>query len=335
MAPTDQVGGRLPDAASRAGRISPRTGDVTLAAHVSYTLKRKPHLWTREARLAYLLMLPAVLLLVLLMVYPIVYVFMMSLYRTDRIGRLQEFAGMAAYLEVFTTRVFWETTVRTAVWTVLAVLVKAVFGMVIALALNVEYVGRRVARMLFIIPWASSVPISAMLWKWVYDHEFGLLNHTLKATGLWNNPPVWLGAPISAFIATIWVDIWVGIPFMALIFLAGMQAISRDLYESGDIDGANARQKFLHITIPGIRHLILIATMLSSLWTFNDFNTVFILTKGGPGTSTEILITAVYKHGFEWLRFSRAAVMAVVTFIILTVVSLFYAHVFFRQERDV
>ena len=298
------------------------------------TVSLRSRYWNKEAQLAYLLMLPAVLLLVSLMVYPIGYVFMMSLYRTDRLGRLQEFAGMAAYLEVFSTRVFWETTVRTAVWTVLAVAVKAVLGMIIALALNVEYRGRRTARMLFIIPWASSVPISAMLWKWVYDHEFGLLNQTLRATGIWSNPPVWLGAPISAFISTIWVDIWVGVPFMALIFLAGMQAISRDLYESGDIDGANARQKFVHITIPGIRHLILIATMLSSLWTFNDFNTVFILTKGGPGTSTEILITAVYKHGFEWLRFSRAAVMAVVTFAILTILSLIYARVFFRQERD-
>jgi multiple sugar transport system permease protein len=129
------------------------------------------------------------------------------------------------------------------------------------------------------------------------------------------------------------VDIWIGIPFMALVFLAGMQAISEDLYESAYLDGVNWWQKFLFITLPGIRHIVLIATLLSCLWTFNDFNTIYILTMGGPAGATDILITRIYQNAFKWLKFDRAAVMAFVTFIILTFLSIGYARVYFKQER--
>jgi multiple sugar transport system permease protein len=187
--------------------------------------------------------------------------------------------------------------------------------------------------MLFIVPWASAVPISSILWRWVYHPEYGLLNATFKATGLWASPPTWLGMPLPAFTACIWVDIWIGIPFMALVFLAGMQAISEDLYESASLDGVNGLQKFFYITLPGIRHLVLIATLLSCLWTFNDFNTIYILTRGGPAGATDILITKLYKNAFEFLKFSPAAVMAVVTFFILTGLAIAYARIYFRQEQ--
>jgi multiple sugar transport system permease protein len=130
----------------------------------------------------------------------------------------------------------------------------------------------------------------------------------------------------------MWVDIWIGVPFMALVFLAGMQSISSDLYESGYIDGVSAWQKFAYITLPGIKHLIIIATLLSALWTFNDFNTIYIMTRGGPAGATDILITGVYKSAFEWLKWSQASVMAVVTFFILTFVSVSYARLYFKSE---
>jgi multiple sugar transport system permease protein len=229
---------------------------------------------------------------------------------------------------------FWVITGRSLLWTGLAVATKTLFGMTIALILNVKYTGRKIARMLFIIPWASAVPISSMLWSWVYHPAYGLLNHTLKVTGIWSQPPTWLGYPIPAFTACIWVDIWIGIPFMALVFLAGMQAISEDLYESASLDGVNWWQKFFFITLPGIRHIVLIATLLSCLWTFNDFNTIYILTMGGPAGATDILITRIYQNAFKWLRFDRAAVMAFVTFIILTILSVGYSRVYFKEERS-
>ena len=283
--------------------------------------------------MAYILIAPAVAVLLALMFYPIVNVFLMVFSKTDKLSRLKGFVGLQNFKDLFQDKVFWQMTWQSLRWTVTGVITKTLFGMVIAVILNVKYFGRRVARMLFIIPWASAVPISAIIWTWVFNHEFGLLNHSLKVIGITASPPVWLGTPIPAFAATMWVDIWIGIPFMALVFLAGMQAISEDLYESAYLDGVNWLQKFFYITLPSIRRIILIATLLSSLWTFNDFNTIYIMTRGGPAGATDILITGVYKSGFEWLKFSRAAAMAAVTFVILSIVSIVYARIYFRQER--
>jgi len=289
--------------------------------------------WGGEAALAYALLLPAVLLMVMFMVYPIVYVFIISLFKTDKLSRIKEFAGFGLYVKLLTSKETWIVIGRSLVWTVAAVSAKTLFGIVIALVLNVDYRGRKLARMLFVIPWASSVPISVMLWRWVFHNEFGLLNHTLKVTGLMSHPPVWLGESATAFLSCLWVDIWIGIPFMALVFLAAMQAVSPSLYEAAEIDGATRVHKFRYITLPGIAAILLISTLLSSLWTFNDFNTIYILTNGGPAGSTNILITYVYQNSFEWLKWQKASVLSVFTFIILSTVSLVYSKIYFKREE--
>ena len=285
----------------------------------------------QETVLAYLLLAPMVLFMAAFMLYPMLYVFLMSLFSTDKIGRLQEFIFLGNYLTAIRDPEFWEITLRSGLWTAVGVTSKAVIGMIIALLLTVQLRGRRALRMLFILPWATSVPISALLWKWTLDHEFGLLNHTLKML-LIEQPPVWLGRPLPSFISTMWVDVWIGLPFMALMFLAGMQTVSADLYDSARIDGCGASQRFFYVTLPGIRHIIVVALLLSSLWTFNDFNVIYIMTRGGPAGATDILITGVYKSAFEWLRFSRASVMAMVTFFILAIATLFYSKLYFRLE---
>ena len=299
-------------------------GDVVIA-------KRKGHFWSTDSKYAYLFLLPATVFILVFMIYPILNVIIMSLYHTDKLGRFVHFNGFKNFANLFQQEDFLEVMLRSVYWTGLAVAVKTIFGLVLALLLNVEYKGRKVLRALIIIPWASAVPISALLWRWVYHHEFGLLNHTLKSIGLWADPPVWLGRPVSAFFSVIWVDIWIGIPFMTLVFLAGMQAISQDLYEAAEVDGAGALQKFLYITIPGIRDVLLIATLLSTLWTFNDFNTIYIMTKGGPAGGTQILITYIYQSTFEWWKWNNGAVMAVVTFIILSIIAWIYARFYFRK----
>jgi multiple sugar transport system permease protein len=295
------------------------------------TPRRKGHFWATDSKYAYLFLLPATVFLLVFMIYPILNVIIMSVYHTDKLGRFMHFNGFKNFADLFQQEDFLEVMLRSVYWTGLAVAVKTIFGLVLALLLNVEYKGRKILRALIIIPWASAVPISALLWQWVYHHEFGLLNHTLKATGLWSNPPVWLGTPISAFFSVIWVDIWIGIPFMTLVFLAGMQAISQDLYEAAEVDGAGALQKFLYITLPGIRDVLLIATLLSTLWTFNDFNTIYIMTKGGPAGGTQILITYIYQNTFEWWKWNNGAVMAVITFIILSIIAWIYARFYFRK----
>jgi multiple sugar transport system permease protein len=294
---------------------------------------RKTAFWTTESKLAYLLLFPSIAILLLFMFYPILYVFLMAFFKTNKLGQIVNFIGFDNFLLLFKRQDFWEVTVRSVIWTVLAVASKTIAGLIIALLLNVEFTGRRIYRTLVIIPWASSIPISAMLWQWTYNSEFGLLNHTLKATGLWDNPPLWLAYPRSAFFANMYVDVWCGIPFMAMVFLAGLQAIPREIYESAEVDGASAWTRFWAITLPMLKRVLLIATLLSSLWTFNDFNVIYILTRGGPGDTTDILITFIYKYSFEFLKFGPAAAMAVITFVILLIVSLIYARYYFRSEE--
>jgi len=297
-------------------------------------MRKKGYLWTYKSRLAYLFILPATVFLLIFMIYPTANVIIMSFYKTDKMMRMLNFIGFRNYVELLKEKEFLEIIFRSVYWTFIAVAAKTIFGMIMALLLNIEYTGRKIARTLLIIPWASSVPISALLWLWVYNHEFGLLTSTLKSTGLWSNPPIWLGDIKWAFRATIWVDIWIGIPFMALVFLAGMQSIPNELYEAADIDGVNLWQRFFYVTFPGIRNVFLIATLLSCLWTFNDFNVIYILTKGGPVGLTHILITYTYENTFAWLKWNYGAVMAVVTLVILSLVSLIYGRIYFREEGE-
>ncbi len=286
-----------------------------------------------EARLAYALLFPAVLLMVIFMVYPIIYVFIISLFKTDKLARIKNFAGLGIYASLLSSKDTWVVIGRSLLWTFTSVATKTLFGVIIALVLNVKYRGRKIARLLFIIPWASSIPISVMLWRWVLHNEFGLLNHTLRITGIMQNPPVWLGQSMTAFLSCLWVDIWIGIPFMALVFLAAMQAVPQTLYEAAEIDGASKAAQFRYVTLPGIAAILLIATLLSSLWTFNDFNTIYILTNGGPAGSTNILITYVYQNSFEWLKWQKASALSVFTFIILSTVSVLYSRIYFKKEE--
>jgi multiple sugar transport system permease protein len=297
------------------------------------TTRKKTAFWTTESKLAYMLLFPALAVLIVFMFYPILYVFLMAFFRTNKLGQIMNFYGFGNFAMLFKNKAFWQVTTRSVLWTIIGVSSKTIAGIIIALLLNVEFRGRKIYRTLVIIPWASSVPISAMLWQWTYQSEFGLLNYTLKATGLWDNPPMWLAYPKSAFFACMYVDIWIGIPFMAMVFLAGLQAIPQDIYESAKVDGASAWVTFWRITVPMLKRVLLVATLLSSLWTFNDFNVIYILTKGGPVNKTDILITFIYKYSFQFLKFGPAAAMAVITFAILLTVSLIYARFYFRSEE--
>lgn len=288
-------------------------------------------LYRNQSTLAYLLLFPAVALLIVFMFYPIINVITMSFLKVDMLGRFQAFIGIDNYKRLFVDPKFWTVVTRTVVWTVLAVLVKTVVGITYALLLNVQFNGRKIARALLIIPWAAPVPISAILFQWVYNSDFGLLNHTLRLIGI-SNPPLWLAYPKTAFIAAMYVDIWIGIPFMAVVFLAGLQAIPGELYEASAIDGASWFNKFRYITLPLLKPILVLATLLSVLWTFNDFSVIWILTKGGPMDTTDILITWIYKNYFVYYKPATAAALGTITFVILFVFSLLYARFYFKED---
>ncbi|NPV53593.1 MAG: sugar ABC transporter permease [Firmicutes bacterium] len=284
-----------------------------------------------EAGIAYLLMGPALLAMVAIVFYPVISTLLSSFFEMNKMGDWVRFVGLGNFSSLFADRTFWVVLARSVFWTVVAVSLKTLAGLGLGVLLNQDYRGRGIIRTLIVIPWAAPVPIAAMIWMWTFNSQFGLLNHFLKQMGFTPHPPAWLANPTTAFWANLTVDVWLGIPFMALAFLAGLQAISHEYYEAAQIDGANSFQRFSYITLPFLRPVILVATLLSVMWTFNDFNVIYIITKGGPMNTTDILVTYLYKTAFLFLDFSHASVMAFITFIVLLVFSLAYARLYFKE----
>ncbi len=256
----------------------------------------------------------------------------MSLFKTNVVGDLVRFVGLDNYIKLFSSKRFTAVVIRTVLWTTLAVSIKLVTGLMIGLALNQKFKLRKIIRGLIVLPWATAMPISVMLWRWTLNDEYGLLNYSLKALGI-DNPPIWLAKPLTAFISTLTVDIWLGLPFLGLVFLAGLQSIPLDLYEAAKVDGASIWRQFYHVTLPCLRKVLMIVMLLSFFWTFNDFVSIFILTNGGPAGSTEILVTHLYRYGFDFYKWDGASAMAVLTFLILTLTSLVYVYMYRKYEE--
>jgi multiple sugar transport system permease protein len=281
-------------------------------------------------RTPFLLLLPSLLLLFAIVAYPILDTFVTAFYKTDGAGRRLVFVGLDHFRAMAKDPLFRQIVGRTFLWTVLSVFFKTLLGLVAALLLNTRLPGMRVARLLVILPWAFSLPIAAILWRWMYDSQMGMLNLLFTTLGL--PARTWLADPGLAFRATLTVSVWTGVPFMALVFLAGLQAIPEEFYEAGRIDGAGWRQEFAYLTMPLLKPTFMVATLLSAVWTFNSFVIVYVITGGGPLNTTDILVTFLYKNAFEFLTFGPASAMALVIFLILLVFSLAYIRLYYREE---
>ena len=280
----------------------------------------------------YLALLPGFLLVAAVIFYPILNTLWLSLHDAKLIGT-GPFVGLENYATLAGDPLFWRILRQTLFWTVSSVLVKLVLGLALGMLLNERFRGRNVFRGLLLIPWAMPMVAAAIVWRWMYDANFGFLNDLLRELGLITEPVVWLGGAKSAFAAAVVADAWVGLPFMAFVFLAGLQGIDRTLYEAAKIDGANALDRFRYVTVPQLAPITLVATLVSAIWTFNSFNVIYALTGGGPLNATEILVTYTYDQAFERLQFGLAASLAAVTFAILLIFSLLYVSIYGRRSE--
>lgn len=236
----------------------------------------------------------------------------------------QPFVGFGNFAELFASSAFWRSFRITVSWTLLSVIGKTIIGFIAALLLQHPFRGRRVYLTLLMIPWVTPVVVAAVAWRWVLNGEFGQLNGLLRQLGILDGPFSWLGHQGTAFLATAAVDMWVGIPFIAMVVMAGLQAIPGELYEAAHIDGAAGWAMFRSITLPVVRPVLLVATLLSSVWTFNSFQVIFPLTRGGPAGATETLVVRTYDLGFGAFDFGAASALATVIFLFLLLVSYAY-----------
>jgi ABC-type sugar transport system permease subunit len=271
----------------------------------------------QERLLGIVLVAPMVLVMLGLLGYPFLYSILISFTNTFvgmRPGTLK-FIGLANYAFVLQWPDFWVMVKNTFVMTGGAIIFKLIYGMIGALVLNETLRGRGLYRALVILPWATPGLVAALLWRWMMDDQYGVLNYVLVDNlHLFKEHIAWLASVSLAMPSVIFVIGWQGVPFWIISFLAGMQAISPELYEAAKVDGANAFQRWRYITIPGIRHVLIIVVMLSTIWTSQNFATPFALTNGGPGDSTMVFTLLTFILAVQSYQLGEGAAIPVMVF---------------------
>ncbi|SNS69236.1 arabinogalactan oligomer / maltooligosaccharide transport system permease protein [Streptosporangium subroseum] len=241
-----------------------------------------------------------------------------------------EFVGLDNYISILTSGLFWEKLTWTVTWTVACVALHYGLGLGLAMLLNRKVRFRSVYRLLLILPWAIPGFVSAFIWRYLYNSDYGVINGMLKAAGL--GAVGWLDDPTTAKIAVIAVNVWMGVPFMMVAVLGGLQSIPGELYEAAEVDGATPWQRFRFITVPGLRTVSSTVILLGTIWTFNMFPVIFLISGGGPGSSTEILVTYAFREAFTGIRnYSGSAAWGVIILMLLVVLALVYRRALRRQ----
>ena len=276
--------------------------------------KAEPYLW----------ILPSIVLMATFIIVPIFYVFRMAFSQVTKTGKIKGFNGIDNFLSVIDNPAFSVVLRNTIVWTVVVVVVSTVLGFILALILNNQFKGRKIARAIVVFPWATTLVIQASVWKFIIDTDYGALHTLLKTLGIISTNINWTPTPTAFFIWEMACGIFVTIPFVCFTVLSGLQSIDGSLYEAATVDGANYWQKLFNITIPLVKPSLTVSTVLNIIYVFNSFPIVWTITKGDPANMTDTLVTYLYKLAFYNGRQGEAAAVSVIGFMILLVCASIY-----------
>lgn len=286
-------------------------------------------------RAHYYLILPSFLTILLIAVYPIFHCFYLSLHKIDlKLPQLgQIFVGMRNYDHLVGDGRMWRALSNTFLLTGGSVALELVLGLGIALVMHRKFRGTGLFRTSVLIPWAVPTVVAGMMWAWIYNDQYGVLNHLLTSFGAIDGYIAWLGTKNTAMFSLIFADVWKTTPFMALLLLAGLQMIPEEVREAAKVDGAGALVRFFRITLPLLSPTILVALLFRTMDAFRIFDLVFVLTHGGPGNSTETMSLYAYKYLFSYLEFGYGSALAVVTFLWVGMISTVYILLIRRTGR--
>jgi len=289
-----------------------------------------------RAWVAWAFMLPVLLVMALIVFYPLAIGFFQTFTNIDNLNQgtrfkppSWEFVGLQNYIDILTgeNTKFYPVLAWTIVWTIVNVFFHYTIGIGLALALNQRFRGRTTYRLVLMLRWAVPAYITAIAWLFIFNGEYGLLNNILGAMGMPRVP--WLSTFPWYYIMPIIVNVWLGIPFMMVTLLGGLQSIPSDLYEAAAMDGASRRQSFWNITLPQLKSVSTTVILLGCIWTFNIFVVIFFITGGGPGGKTDILVTYTY-NAFTLGQYAIAATYGVIIFSLLLV----FSSVYRRLSRE-
>lgn len=272
-----------------------------------------------------LFLAPAALVLLAVTVYPVFYTFWLSFCRYHLVSGGPRFIWIENYRQLFGDARFWNALFNTVYFTAVSVSIELVLGLAIAVLMNRLFIGKGIMRAIVIVPWVIPTVVTAKMWEWMYNPDFGIFNYLL---GININ---WLGSPTLAMNAAILMDVWKTTPFVILLLTAGLVNIPVDLYHAARIDGASEWTMFRRISLPLLKPLIIVVLIFRTIDAFRVFDAIYVLTGGGPGNKTETLSIYAYKVYFQTLRFGYGSAISVGIFIFVGLIALLYARQLRRE----
>ncbi|MEP9365863.1 sugar ABC transporter permease [Xanthobacter sp. VNH20] len=274
----------------------------------------------------YLFVAPAVLLLLLFAAYPLVSSLWLSLNSVEVLSTERAFVGLENYRELFSTEDFWEGLWNGLVFSFFTVVLQLLAGIATALLLNNAFRGRALVRGLILFPFVAPTIVAVLVWKWILNDLYGVANLALMDLGIISEGIAWLGSPEFAMPSVILINVWMFFPFITIQVLARLQVIPSELYEAARVDGAGAFQRFWYVTLPELRSTILLVVFIRGLWMFNKFDTVWLLTQGGPVGKTKTLPILAYIQAFQEYQLGAGATTSACIFMLLALFGFWYAR---------
>jgi multiple sugar transport system permease protein len=309
---------------------------VSLASRV-LAASRVPPRARRVDPLPYALLAPSLLALGVVILYPIVRAILLSLQNANLLlggGLNQPFVGLRNYARVLSSPEFASSLRVSVIYTIVGVAGSYALGLCFALLVAPAFRGRALMRALLIAPWAMPPVVTSIVWLWMYDPQFGVVNFLLQQVHVIGGNLAWLADPFWALPSVIAVTIWKNTPLAMVVLLAGLQSIPHDLYESARMDGAGRISEFRYVTLPGLRPVSAVLVLMLTLWIFKEFTYVYVLTGGGPGQATETLVFQVYEQAFKQLDFGLAAATGVLVMLICFLFAAVYIPLVQRGEAE-
>jgi len=289
-----------------------------------------------EHRTPYLLLLPSVAYLLSFTIYPILNVFYLSVTDLHLVKSLvPHFIGFGNYRDlIWNDPDFRRILGNTFIWTFGSTTLQFVLGLTTSLILNARLPWRGFWRGVMLVPWVTPIIVVGIIWRWIYDGSYGLLNYYLTVVGLLNRYVVWLGEDAMVWPALLLASLWKGYPYMCLMLLAGLQTIPEEIYEAADVDGASGFWRIWYITLPLLRPVATIVTLVALVLTWNNFQMIWVLTEGGPAYATSVLATYVFTKGFVFFQLGSGSAVAALSILVVLVLCVIYGRMLRVEERE-
>jgi ABC-type sugar transport system permease subunit len=286
----------------------------------------------KEQHKGLLLLLPTLAIMALFTIYPLLDGLRMAFTNEHLLRDTSKFVGLDNFIRLLSDEVFWISFYHSIVLTVVVVVLQFVLGLILAWAMSQKLPGMTLFRSIIMASWVIPVAATVIMFRFMAQPDVGLINIIFRVIGLESLNRYWFGDPDVAFSFIILLHLWRNVPFYGIAFLAAMQAVPRSYYEAAEIDGANPWNRFRYITLPGIRSMIIVMVTIHVLWTFNNFDFVFLATGGGPVNATDVLPVYVYRQSWSSYTVGYAASIGVVMLIILLIYFVIYMKIYEREE---